>query len=62
MKRGVNKEKRKVWNDRGIRRAARDLGVCHSHLVRVLRGERHSARLLGQYVAWREENGPSVKG
>jgi hypothetical protein len=39
------------WNDQGIRRAARDLGVCHSHLWRVLNGHRTSARLIRRYEA-----------
>jgi hypothetical protein len=37
--------------------AARDLGVCRSHLWRVIRGQRHSARLLAAYWAWRREHG-----
>ncbi len=37
----------------GITRAARDLGVSHSHLWRVLTGERRSFRLEARYAAWR---------
>ena len=44
------------WNDRGIRRAARDLGVCYSHLSRVLSGERNSQRLLSAYQVWRRDH------
>ena len=39
-----------------IAQAARDLQVNRSHLWRVVRGERHSRRLLGQYADWRREN------
>lgn len=45
--------KRKVWNDRGIRRAARDLSVSHCHLSLVLRGIRQSRRLTARYSEWK---------
>ncbi len=44
------------WNDKGIRRAARDLDINYSHLSRVLRGERSSIRLRRRYDQWRQEN------
>jgi len=34
--------------------AARELGVNHSHLWRVVRGERDSVRLFREYCAWRK--------
>jgi len=39
--------------DRGIRRAARDMGCCYSHLSRVLRGERSSVSLHRRYAEWK---------
>ena len=47
---------RRVWNDQGIRRAARDLNVSAAHLWYVLRGERTSMRLSRRYAQWRQEN------
>ncbi|MFZ4397646.1 MAG: hypothetical protein ACOYOU_18705 [Kiritimatiellia bacterium] len=47
------KARRRVWNDLGIRRAARELGCCYSHLSRVLSGERQSRVLTQRYLAWR---------
>lgn len=47
--------KRRVWNDRGIRTAARALGVSHVHLWYVIRGERRSLPLLARYKAWQKE-------
>jgi transcriptional regulator with XRE-family HTH domain len=38
---------------RSLRQAARDLGVNHGHLSRVLRGERESRSLLARYEAWK---------
>ena len=37
--------------------AARALGVNHSHLWRVVRGERHSRRLAAEYSAWKRDHG-----
>jgi hypothetical protein len=54
------KNKRQIWNDQGIRQAARELDVCYSHLSRVLRGERGSDRLLARYVAWRRGTARAV--
>jgi len=52
--------RRRVWNDLGIRQAARELDVCYSHLSRALRGERGSDRLLARYVAWRRGTARAV--
>ena len=54
MKQDVNENKKRARTDRGIRRAARDLGCCYSHLSRVLRGERSSRRLMVRYATWRK--------
>jgi len=53
MKQDVNENKKRARTDRGIRRAARDLGCCYSHLSRVLRGERSSVRLHRRYAEWK---------
>jgi hypothetical protein len=37
--------------------AARELGVNHSHLWRVIRGERHSQRLMSRYAIWKKAHG-----
>jgi hypothetical protein len=37
--------------------AARELGVNHSHLWRVIRGERDSQRLMGRYATWKRAHG-----
>jgi transcriptional regulator of acetoin/glycerol metabolism len=39
-----------------IAMAARELGVCRSHLWRVIRGQRHSRRLLASYQNWKRAN------
>jgi hypothetical protein len=56
MKVGVKGNNKRSRTDLGIRRAARDLGCCYSHLSRVLRGERSSRRLLVRYAAWRKDS------
>ena len=61
MKRIVKGKVKRVWNDQGIRLAARDLGCCYSHLSRVLRGERSSRSLSGRYAAWRKAHMGSNK-
>ena len=53
MKRKVNGNKKRCGQDLGIRRAARDMGCCYSHLSRVLRGERSSVRLHRRYAEWK---------
>ncbi|MFZ4397647.1 MAG: hypothetical protein ACOYOU_18710 [Kiritimatiellia bacterium] len=51
------KAKKKTWSRKsqhpGITRAAKDMGVSHSHLWRVLSGERQSRVLTQRYLAWR---------
>lgn len=39
-----------------IAEAARSLGVERSHLWRVVRGHRHSRRLLREYTDWRKKH------
>lgn len=48
---------KRIWNDKGIRRAARLLGVSHSHLLRVMSGERTSLRLTVRYQALVDADG-----
>lgn len=40
----------------GITRAARSLGVSHSHLWRVLSGQRSSLTLRRRYAQWRMDH------
>lgn len=40
----------------GAATAAKDLGVCHSHLYRVLKGERPSPPLIKRWNAWLKEH------
>ncbi len=51
----MEKNRQRRARIRGITRAARELGVSHSHLWRVLTGERQSRRLRSRYDDWRRE-------
>jgi len=43
-----------------MRQAAEDLGVCRTHLWRVINGHRKSRRLLTRYADWRKHNGTTT--
>lgn len=56
----AQKTQRRTGRPGHIAWAARELGVSHSHLWRVIRGERHSERLTVRYAKWARANGLAV--
>ncbi len=58
-RRGAAGRKRRKLHD--LTRAARELGVNHSHLWRVLYDGRESKRLTERYREWQARNPPNAK-
>jgi molybdenum-dependent DNA-binding transcriptional regulator ModE len=53
----ANKTLKRTGRPGHIAWAARELGVNHSHLWRVVRAGRPSARLMGRYASWMRAHG-----